>query len=276
MSQAIQKTTDPFKKMIVSALPSIRQVAGKYIDPERLVKITLVARSRTPMLAKCAPESLLHAVMQSAECGLEPNTPLQHAALVPFKNKHTGQIECQFMPMYRGLIYMARRSAGLVSCRARIVHAQDTWVLDEGLHPKLEHVPAIGMPLEERGPVVFVYAVARMRDADPEWDYMEYEEIKGIQARAKSQSGPWTTDWGEMAKKTVIKRLMKQLPISDDVARAIELDDAAYDHERAVADVLAFEVPTTPVTEDRAEDLAKKVKGGKKKGKQDDPQGSLV
>lgn len=220
--QTQQAMDRSIKQKLAAALPALRAVAGKHIDPERLVKVALLARSRAPMIAQCSPESLLMALMQSAEVGLEPNTPLQHAALVPYRNRNTNTWEVQFQPMYRGLVELARRSSGLVSCRARVIHDGDFWEIDEGVERKLVHKPNYtGNP----GDPILVYAIAELRDERREWDVMTVAEIRAIQARAKSQSGPWQTDWNEMAKKTVIKRLMKSLPISDDVARAIAIDD---------------------------------------------------
>ncbi|MFQ5610026.1 MAG: recombinase RecT, partial [Woeseiaceae bacterium] len=186
------------------------------------VKLVLVARAKTPLIARCSAESLLMATMQAAEVGLEPNTTLQHAAIIPYKNKHTGQYEAQFVPMYRGLLYMARRSCGLRSCRARVVYANDEWHVEEGLRRDLNHKPCMA---DDRGEAIAVYAIAEMDNGKVDWDWMHAYEVRDIESRSRSNNGPWSSDWGEMAKKTMIKRLMKQLPLSTDFARVIEIDD---------------------------------------------------
>jgi recombination protein RecT len=265
------------KKLLANALPSIRQVTGKLIDPERLVKIVLVARARTPKLAECSPESLLMSVMHAAEVGLEPNTPLQHAALVPFKNRHTNRQECQFMPMWRGLVYLAKKSAGLVTCKPRVVYSRDRYKLDEGVDDQLVHEPHIG---GDRGDPVFAYSVVRLREGEQiikDWDWLPLSRIKEIQARARSQEGPWTTDWDEMARKTVLKHHMKLLPLADErLHRAMEIDDDDYSEQEAAANVLAFDLPKGLDSGDRGDELADKIVRGKRGKEVDDPQGTLV
>ena len=92
------KTMEP---EIAKALPSV-------ITPERFTRITLSALSTTPKLAECSPKSFLGAMMTAAQLGVEPNTPLGQAYLIPFRNK--GVLECQFQLGYKGLIDLAYRS----------------------------------------------------------------------------------------------------------------------------------------------------------------------
>lgn len=259
-----KEADNKFKLLMVGALPSIRQVAGKYIDPERLVKIALVARSKTPGLQKCTPQSILMAVMNAAETGLEPNTPLQHAALVPRYNSKTKTFEAHFEPMWRGMVAMARRSCGLKSCRARLVYDTDKWSIEEGVARDLKHTP--NLEAQDRGKVVLVYSVAEMDDGTVEWDYMTLKQIEKIReqySKAKD-SGPWVDSWDEMAKKTVVKRLMKSLPITDDVARVIEADDGAP----SIIDVDFVDLPEAE-SEDRSTAVADKInkKNGNGNGK---------
>lgn len=72
---------------IAKALPSV-------ITPERFLRITLSALSNNPQLAQCTPKSFLGAMMTAAQLGVEPNTPLGQAYLIPYRNH--GTLECQF------------------------------------------------------------------------------------------------------------------------------------------------------------------------------------
>ena len=92
---------------------------GRTIDPERFVRVALTTVRTNPSLAGCNPQSLLAALMLSAQLGLEPGGPLGHAYLVPFKNEVT------FIPGYRGLITLARRSGEVASIRAHAVFDGD-------------------------------------------------------------------------------------------------------------------------------------------------------
>lgn len=192
-----QKQEADFKSYLMRGVDSLRRVASKFMDPQRLVSIALVARARTPLLMKCSNESILLSLMQAAEMGLEPNTPLQHAALVPRKNKQTGGYECQFMPMYRGLIELGRRSGVLRTARAVPIYTCDEYAIVEGLVHTIEHKPHFThADFGDPSKVVMIYAVAQLVGGDIEWTYMTTPQIRRIQNRSPAgSSGPWQTDW---------------------------------------------------------------------------------
>jgi len=53
-------------------------------------------------------------------------------------------------------------------------------------------------------------------------------QVEEIRKRSKASSdGPWVTDWDEMAKKTVLRRLCKLLPASIELQTAVSLDERA-------------------------------------------------
>ena len=86
---------------IAKALPSV-------MTPDRFTRMMLSAVSATPKLAECTPKSFLGAMMNAAQLGLEPNTPLGQAYILPYSNK--GVMEAQFQIGYKGLIDLAYRS----------------------------------------------------------------------------------------------------------------------------------------------------------------------
>lgn len=213
------------KDLLNRAAPSLAGVAPKHLTPERLVKIALSAAARTPEILACSPESILRAVMQGAELGLEVGGLLGDAYFVPFKNKTTGRTEAQLIPGYRGLIKLARNSGQITSIEAHVVRENDTFDLSYGLDARLHHSPCLkGDP----GDVVAAYAIARFKDGGHQWEVMTRAELDAIKNRSQAAtSGPWVTDEAEMQKKTVIRRLCKYLPLSAELAKAVELDTAA-------------------------------------------------
>lgn len=199
---------------IAKALPSV-------ITPERFTRITLSALSANKQLAQTTPQSFLGAMMTAAQLGMEPNTPLGQAYLIPYKNH--GTLECQFQLGYKGLIDLAYRSGEVSIIQAQIVYENDEFAYSFGLEPKLEHRPASG----ERGEPVFVYAMFRTKDGGFGYDVMSVEDIR---AHAKKFSkaygnGPWQTNFEEMAKKTVLKRVLKYAPLKSDFVRAVAADE---------------------------------------------------
>ena len=123
------------------------------------------------------------------------------------------------------MIDLARRSGQILSINAYCVHQADDSSYGLGLHPDIHHVPASAA---DRGPVSHVYAVAQLKGGGVQFEVMSRAEIEEVRKTSKAgQSGPWSSHWEEMAKKTVIRRLFKYLPVSIEAVRAVEADEKA-------------------------------------------------
>lgn len=256
------------KDLFERAKPSIAAVMPKHLTPDRLLKIALTATSRTPALLACSPQSLLLAVMQAAELGLEAGGLLGDGYLVPYKDRVT------FIVGYRGLVNLARRSGQLRSIEAHVVRATDAFEIEFGLETKLVHKPALE---GEPGDVVAVYAVAHFRDGGYQVEVMTRAEVDAIRKRSRAaEDGPWVTDYAEMAKKTVIRRLCKYLPLSPELARALEHEAAIEQGTPSPVVELEFgsdEPPAPALPVDRGDALAAKVaaKNGNGRGPKESP-----
>lgn len=207
-----------FQKQMALAMP-------KSMTPDRLTRIVMTECRKTPALLKCAPESFYGAVLQCAALGLEPGSALGHCYLLPFGNgkDRNGRPNAQLIIGYRGMIDLARRSGQIISLQAWTVHAQDTFNYQLGLEPDIQHVPA---STADRGPVTHVYAVAKLKGGGVQFEVMSRAEIEKVRSTSKAgNSGPWASHWEEMAKKTVIRRLFKYLPVSIEAVRAVEIDE---------------------------------------------------
>ena len=216
----IQQLIRQMEGEIKKALPSV-------ITPERFTRITLSALSVNPKLGDCTPKSFLGAMMTAAQLGLEPNTPLGQAYLIPYNNRRAGQMECQFQLGYKGMIDLAYRSGNVKTIDAQVVYSNDTFNVAYGIEPKLELIPAAG----DRGEPVAVYACFITKDGGYGFDVMSMEEVRK-HARKYSQAynnGPWQTNFEEMAKKTVLKRCLKYAPMSTDFVRGLSMDETTHD-----------------------------------------------
>ena len=203
-----------FQAQMALALP-------KSMTADRLTRIVMTECRKAPALLKCAPESFYGAVLQCAALGLEPGSALGHCYLLPFGNgkDKQGRPNAQLIIGYRGMIDLARRSGQIVSLSAYCVHEQDTFNYKLGLDPDIEHIPA---SVADRGKVTHVYAVAKLKGGE----VMSRAEIEAVRKTSKAgTSGPWASHWDEMAKKTVIRRLFKYLPVSIEAVRAVEIDE---------------------------------------------------
>ena len=198
----------------------------KHMTAERMMRIALTEVRKVPALGQCNIESFMGAIMQCAQLGLEPGSALGHAYLLPFGNGKAkdGKSNCQLIIGYRGMIDLARRSGQIVSLTARTVHENDAFKYEFGLEETMHHVPADG----DRGKMTHVYAVAKLKGGGVQFDVMSRADVDKVRSTSKAgTNGPWVTHFEEMAKKTVIRRLFKYLPVSIEIQQAVTLDERA-------------------------------------------------
>ena len=210
--------------MIKAMKPEIEKALPKVITPERFTRMALSALNTTPKLQECSQMSFLGALMNAAQLGLEPNTPLGQAYLIPYKNH--GKLECQFQIGYKGLIDMVYRNDNIQTVQAQCVYEKDVFEYELGLEPKLVHKPAI----KDRGELILVYALWKAKNGGYGFEVMSKEDIDN-HARRFSQSfssgfSPWKTNYEEMAKKTVIKKCLKYAPLKSDFVMQLSNDES--------------------------------------------------
>jgi recombination protein RecT len=214
---------------ITSALPKLRQLMPSQLldKPDIFLRSVMMAMRQTPELVQCTPQSIIISVAQACALGLPPNTPLGLSYLVPFKD------QCQLIPGYKGLIRLAIQSGEVTDVQPRVVYDGQPFKIKYGLVEDIDHEPTLVDFSDEK--LVGAYAVAVLPNSTrPKFDFMYKQEIDRIRAKsqaAKSQKSPWHTDYAEMAKKTVIKRLCKTLPLSEEkdshrrLGKAIQLQE---------------------------------------------------
>ena len=223
-SQGLQtREKQKLQDLIKIMQPEIKKALPSVLTPERFTRMVLSALSSNPKLAVCTPQSFLGAMMTAAQLGLEPNTPLGQAYLIPYRNHGTDEV--QFQIGYKGLLDLAYRSGQVSTVQAHTVYENDQFDYQYGLEPKLEHVPAKG----NRGAPTHYYAVIRMKDGGYCFTVMSREDMdqyarKFSQSYSKGYSSPWSTSFDEMAKKTVLKRTLKYAPLKSDFVRGVSQD----------------------------------------------------
>lgn len=249
------------KTFFESQKSTLAAVLPKHVSPDRMLKIALGALRTTPKLMECTVESLMGAVVQCSQLGLEPNTPLGHAYLIPFEKKKkqgndwvVDKVETQIVIGYKGLIDLARRSGQVVSISAHAVYANDHFDYEYGLNEKLEHRPA----RTNRGKTITdFYAVAKLVGGGHAFEVMSAEQVSEI--RDASQNYKFARDklktvWGqhyeEMGRKTVLRRLFKYLPVSIELATAAAIDDVGGRGESQALDTVLDGDYITPAQDD--------------------------
>lgn len=220
---ATQDRALTLRTLLTNCKVDIARALPRHVSPDRMLRIALTSARKNPELLNCVPESFLGAVIQSAQLGLEPDTPMGHAYLIPFNNNRTGEKEVNFMPGYRGLMDLVYRAPDHPILMPSAVYEGDLFEYEKGLTPKLTHVPKPHAPTAK---LAHVYCVASFKDGRKEFDVMDRSEVEARRARSKAQKfSPWQSDYEAMAMKTVIRRMVKFLPMSAELQTAIGLDD---------------------------------------------------
>lgn len=199
-------TGDVMRKQFAAAMP-------QHMSPERFCRIALTALSRTPKLFDCTQESLMRCLLDLSSLGLEPDGRRAH--LIPYGN------QCTLIVDWKGLAELAMRSGIIAKLHADVVCDGDVFEYDLGEVKR--HVIDYAKP---RGEVIAAYALAVTKDGQTFAQVLSKSEIEGIRKRSRSgASGPWTSDYNEMAKKTAFRRLAKWLPLSAEFRDALDKDN---------------------------------------------------
>ena len=222
------KQNSSLRDMIMRNMDMFKMAVPKTVTPERMARIAMTAVTKNPKLALCSPASFFGALLTAAQLGLEVNTPLGQSYLIPYNGKRG--MECQFQLGYQGILDLAYRTGKFRRIKAVVVHAGDDFTYSYGLHAVLTHVPKmIGTPTH-------VYALYELLNGGIDFEVWTWEQVIA-HAKQYSQSfskadSSWQTAPEEMAKKTVLKALLKYAPKSvefanpehEGLATAINLD----------------------------------------------------
>lgn len=231
--QKTEKKPESLKQFLMRASESIAGVLPKHLTAERVARVALLAvdRDHTGKLKSCSPSSILGSIMQASQLGLEIGGAAGHAYLVPYWDKNLklptgkrGGYAAQFIPGYRGLVHLVWRAAS-IDIDADAVYEADEFDWSRGTDAHLTHRRSMDA---DRGKPLCYWAMARLEDGRRKFEIMSLAQVEAIRDRGGKPPGhsPWKTDFDEMAKKTVAKRLIKWLPIVDDKLHdAIDVDN---------------------------------------------------
>lgn len=221
--RTVSSPTKTMQSLIQTMQPQIANALPSVLTPERFTRMALSAISTNPALCQCTPKSFLGAMMTAAQLGVEPNTALGQAYLIPYRNH--GTLECQFQLGYKGLIDLAYRSGEVSIIQAQTVYEHDLFEYELGLDPKLRHVPATS----NRGKAIAYYAMFKTKDGGFGFEVMSADDVREhAQKYSKaysSGSSPWKSNFDEMAKKTVLKRALKYAPLRSDFVKQVVQDE---------------------------------------------------
>lgn len=244
---------EPITNLVVQRKADIQNMQAELqrmlppsIPADKFVRTVQTAITLNPDIAQCDKQSVLAACMKAASDGLILDG--REAVLNVFNvkvtrgGKETWEKRAQYMPMVTGVIKRVRNSGEVARLNAFIVHANDEFEVTYGLDMDLKHKPNFKEPGEPIG----AYAICRFKDGLDDFEFMSKAQIEGIRSRSKSKDkGPWVSDWSEMARKTVIRRLAKRLPMDSDLRNVVQRIDEDYELDQPGAEAPADVNPDT-------------------------------
>ena len=217
---------DSIGGMIEKLKPQIERALPKHITADRLARVALTAVRNNPTLQAADAYSLMGSIMQAAQLGLEPNTPLGHCYIIPYKNNKTGKTDAQFQMGYQGLIELASRAG--VQVAAHVVDAADEFRYELGLGKTPHHVPAD----TPNGTITHYWAEYMLPDGRYNfavWSKAQVEQhMKRYSKGYDRKDSAWQTAFDAMAKKTVIIDLLKYAPKAVEMAQGAASDNRTY------------------------------------------------
>lgn len=205
----------------------LKSVLGSDSAVDRFITVSLHSLGgNRELVERCTPASIMEAIRESAVLDLEPTGILGEAWLVKHGNRAILRVG------YRGYLKLIRRSGHVQAVDCQLVYDNDKFAVELGTNSHITHLPTLET---ERGNYRGAYAWARLKSGEliVEWmTFADIEAVKAVSETGKRGFGPWADWWGEMARKTVLRRLAKRLPLTAHAEAAVAVDEQADDIEQ--------------------------------------------
>lgn len=219
---ALQKV----KGALVEKMPDFKALMPRGIAAERYVRQAYFAIAKDPKLQQCTPASLVMRTIEAAEVGLSLDRTLQEAALIPRYSTKKKVWEAQLMPEYKGLLRLAHQHPDVDHVDVVEVFNNDVFRVTRGTKPEIVHEVSTDA---DPGPAVAYYAIVWFKSGQCKFEVMNKRQIEGVRKHIKGASepdSPWVKNYGEQAKKTVLKRMLKTVPRTEHTASALSASDS--------------------------------------------------
>lgn len=238
-------TVETIKSMIKDRGSMILSLLPNQTDIDKVVSRYALQFIKTPKLLECTKESLIMTIYAGASTGLNPDPQMQEFYMIPFKNGQGGFLQCQFIIGYRGLMKLIRNEPSVTYLDAQGIYENDTFKHVQGSSNHIEHHWKIGTP---RGKFIGAYAICKVQNGQQYVRVMDKEEIDKIKATSKSKNF-WDAHYDQMAIKTVVRRLAKNLPmeLTNQTRQALAADDAVESGKTITVDPASGAIIDMPV-----------------------------
>jgi recombination protein RecT len=250
------------RQNLTQMAPELKMALPAHVSVDKFSRVAMTAIQNNPDLVNADRKSLFGAIVRLAQDGLLPDG--REAALVMFGGK------AQAMPMIAGILKKVRQSGDVAKVSAQVVYENDEFVWHLGFDEDVTHNPP---PLDKpRGNPIGAYATAVLKDGSRLLEVMSHEEIEKVRAVSRAKgNGPWVSWWGEMARKTVMRRLAKRLPMSTDLIDELDRDPTMEPEQPASAEII--DLQTAPEGGSRLDRLEAQIVTDVQEGPGDEDRG---
>lgn len=239
------KKNPTMKDLVEAQLPAIERQLGGAMNTDAFVRAVLSEITKQPKLMSADPKTVLGGVMLAAQLRLEIGSGLGEFYLTPRREK--GADVCLPIIGYQGFVKLVLRSEFVLNVEAFLVREGDDFTYgansDRGMF--YDWTPK---DFDESRPWIGVVASARMKGGGTSWVYLTRDQVYTRRPHYWDKGTPWQTHEDEMAKKTAVRALVKYLPKSTDLGRAIEADEQKVQHVKGLDEVTVTRLDDEPET----------------------------
>ena len=192
--------------------------------------VALVTNS--DLLQNCEPQSVMFSGIKATALNLPLDPNLGFAYIIPYWDSNSKTQKAQFQMGYRGLLQLAIRSGQMAAIN--VTDVREGEIIDEDiLTGEIKMKKAADRTSKK---IIGYVAYMRLTNGFSKTLYCTREEVELHAIRFTKQktkdgklANVWASDFDAMAKKTVLKALLKYAPLSTEMAEAISLDDDNMD-----------------------------------------------
>jgi recombination protein RecT len=229
-SKAVAAKTQPsFKEYLQKTEKQITAIMAKGVDPKKYIQAAAFSISKMPKVLECTSISIINCVMEASQLGLNIGGVRGECYIVPYNDRKNNKMVAQFILGYQGMLSLLFKTGKIKSIQVKEVYENDTFSFEYGSRAFLMHQPLMD---GDRGAFKAVYAIIELTTGGTIFEVMPKVDIDRARDMSqdykyKKEDSIWGKFYPEMAKKTVVRRIFKYLPLSSDIQRAVNLDEQA-------------------------------------------------
>ena len=213
---AVQKANNAeasIKDLVRQNWSAVEGALPETMDSKRFARLVFNAVRKTPKLADCSGISMIGSLLAASSIGVEVNTPLGEAYLIPYGSEAT------FIMGYQGYVRLFRQHPDADDVATGWIGSKDKIDYSYGRNKHLDHKPN----MLDRGDCIGVWALYTLKSGA--WDFvvLTMDQVKAL--RGKGEGGDVRDPEHWLARKTALRQVLKLAPKSTALAAAVAADE---------------------------------------------------